>query len=138
MPEKVNVSLEQKLRQELRLTPQMVQSMDVLQMNSQDLLEYIAKAMEENPVLEREEAAALFDEYRQLRSRAGWLDAGVTPGSGVVPERGAVDRELESLSAFLRDQLERLGLARQLLALCRYLAELVDEDGYLQQEDMDS
>lgn len=138
MPEKVNVSLEQKLRQELRLTPQMVQSMEVLQMNSQDLLEYIAKAAEENPVLEREEAAALFDEYRQLRSRAGWLDAGVTPGSGVVPERGAVDRELESLSAFLRDQLERLGLERQLLALCRYLAELVDEDGYLQQEDMDS
>ena len=44
MPEKVNVTLEQKLRQELRLTPQMVQSMDVLQMNSQDLLEYIAKA----------------------------------------------------------------------------------------------
>lgn len=138
MSEKVNVGLEQKLRQELRLTPQLMQSMEVLQMNSQELLEYITRAAEENPVLEREETAVLFDEYRQLRSRASWLDAGVGPGGGVAAERGAVDREMESLSAFLRDQLERLGLEQQLLALCRYLAELVDEDGYLQQEDIDS
>ena len=44
---------------------------------------------------------------------------------------------MESLSAFLRDQLHRLRLSKPLAALCTYLAELVDEDGYLAQEDLD-
>lgn len=52
-------------------------------------------------------------------------------------EPGAMDRELDSLSAFLCDQLERKHLPRPQLALCKYLAELVDEDGYLAQEDLD-
>lgn len=51
--------------------------------------------------------------------------------------RGAADRETESLSAFLCDQLERRRLPKPLLALTRYLAELVDEEGRLSQEDLD-
>ena len=39
MPERMKIEVSQKLRQEQRLTPQMVQSMEVLQMNSQELLE---------------------------------------------------------------------------------------------------
>lgn len=50
---------------------------------------------------------------------------------------GAADRETESLSAFLCDQLERRRLPKPLLALTRYLAELVDEEGRLSQEDLD-
>ena len=52
-------------------------------------------------------------------------------------EPGAPDRELDSLSAFLCDQLERKRLSKPLLALSKYLAEMVDEDGYLAQEDLD-
>ena len=37
------VSLKTELRQELKLTPQLLQSMQVLQMNSQELLEYLGK-----------------------------------------------------------------------------------------------
>lgn len=48
-----------------------------------------------------------------------------------------MDRALESLSAFLCDQLERKRLPKPMLALCKYMAELVDEDGYLAQEDLD-
>ena len=54
-----------------------------------------------------------------------------------MPERGAADRETESLSAFLCDQLDRKRLPKPLLALTRYIAELVDEDGWLNQEDLD-
>ena len=35
------ISLKTELRQELKLTPQLLQSMDVLQMNSQELLDYL-------------------------------------------------------------------------------------------------
>ena len=48
-----------------------------------------------------------------------------------------MDRETESLSAFLCDQLDRKHLPKPLLALSKYIAELVDEDGYLTQEDLD-
>ena len=45
------ISLKTELRQELKLTPQLLQSMEVLQMNSQELLDYLGKLSEENPTL---------------------------------------------------------------------------------------
>ena len=40
------ISLKTELRQELKLTPQLLQSMEVLQMNSQELLGYLGKISE--------------------------------------------------------------------------------------------
>ncbi len=136
------VTLKAELRQELKLTPQLLQSMEILQMNSQELLEYLGKISEENPLVEQEDAPSLRSAYEELRQKASWIDGGLHGGTFVhedtaAPERGALDRETESLSAFLRDQLDRRRLPKPLLALCRYLAELVDEDGYLAQEDLD-
>ena len=136
------LSLKTELRQELKLTPQLLQSMEVLQMNSQELLDYLGRLSEENPTLELSDSADLRSAYESLRQRASWLDAG-TFGSSFAheedgpPEPGAVDRALESLSAFLCDQLERKRQPKPMLALCKYMAELVDEDGYLAQEDLD-
>ena len=136
------VSLKTELRQDLKLTPQLLQSMEILQMNSQELLEYLNKVSEENPVVEQEDSSALRSAYEELRQKASWIDAGVHGGTfthedTAMPERGAADREVESLSAFLCDQLDRKRLPKPLLALSRYIAELVDEDGWLNQEDLD-
>ena len=135
------VTLKAELRQELKLTPQLLQSMQVLQMNSQELLDYLGKISEENPLIEQEESSALRGAYEELRQKASWIDAGLhgttfAHEEGTMPERGAVDRETESLSAFLCDQLDRKRLPKPLLALSKYLAELVDEDGWLEQEDL--
>ncbi|WP_298035364.1 RNA polymerase factor sigma-54 [uncultured Dysosmobacter sp.] len=137
------ISLKADLRQELKLTPQLLQSMEILQMNSQELLEYLGRAAEENPVLEQEDAHDLRSAYEELRQKANWIDGGVygatfTHEGGDFPERGRVDRETESLSAFLCDQLERKRLPKPLLALSQYMAQLVDEDGYLTAEDLES
>ena len=136
------ISLKTELRQELKLTPQLLQSMEVLQMNSQELLEYLGKLSEENPTLELSDAPDLRSSFAELRQKASWLDAGTfgatfTHEEGSAMEPGALDRELDSLSAFLCDQLERKRLPKPMLALCKYMAELVDEDGYLAQEDLD-
>ena len=133
------VALKTELRQELKLTPQLIQSMEVLQMNAQELAEYLARMSEENPVLEQDDSSSLRSAYAQLRQKVSWLDAGAgaAEGDGALPERGAVDRETESLEAFLRDQLDRRRLPKPLLALCRYITELLDEDGWLTQEDLD-
>ena len=131
------ISLKTELRQELKLTPQLLQSMEVLQMNSQELLDYLGKLSEENPTLELSEASELRSAYAELRQKASWLDAG-TFGTSFAheedgpPEPGSTDKELDTLSAFLCDQLERKRLPKPMLALCKYMAELVDEDGYLQ------
>lgn len=136
------VSLKTELRQELKLTPQLLQSMEVLQMNSQELLDYLNKLSEENPTLELSDAPDLRASFAELRQKASWLDAGNFGSSFAHEEEpamepGALDRELDSLSAFLCDQLERKRLPKPMLALTKYLAEMVDEDGYLAQEDLD-
>ncbi len=137
------VSLKTELRQSLKLTPQLMQSMEILQFNSQELLEYIGRLSEENPLLEQEDSPSLRAAYEELRQKASWIDGGVYGATfsheeAALHERGAVDRETESLSAFLKDQLDRRRLPKPLLALTHYIAELVDEDGYLAQEDLDS
>lgn len=136
------VSLKTELRQDLKLTPQLLQSMEILQMNSQELLEYLNKVSEENPLVEQEDSPSLRSAYEELRQKASWIDGGLHGGTfahedSYVPERGAADREMESLTAFLCDQLDRRHLPKPLLALSRYIAELVDEDGWLTQEDLD-
>ena len=137
------VSLKTELRQELKLTPQLLQSMEVLQMNSQELLEYLGKISEENPLVEQEDATDLRSAYEELRQKASWIDGGVygasfTHDESSIPERGRLDRETESLEAFLCDQLDRKRLPKPLLALSKYIAEMVDEDGYLAVEDLES
>lgn len=137
------VSLKAELRQELKLTPQLLQSMEILQMNSQELLDYLGRITEENPLLEQEEAPVLRSAYEELRQKASWIDGGVYGASFThedreLPERGALDRAMESLSTFLCDQLDRKHLPKPLLALSKYMAELVDEDGYLSVEDLES
>ena len=138
MPERIKLQMDHQLRQEQHLTPQLMQSMEVLQMNSQELLEYVNRAAEENPMLEREEAAVLRSEYEKLRSRISWLGSYTVAAAGEETEKGREDWELESLGAFLRDQLARIRLDKPLLALCEYITRLVDEDGYLQPEDLES
>ena len=127
------------LRQEMKLTPQQLQSMAMLQMNSQELAEYLNRASEENPLIEQADPAGLHAAYQALRQKVSWINAGL-PGEvhETALERGAVDQNLESLTAFLRDQLERKGLPKPLLALTTYLANLVDDDGRLDPEDLEA
>ena len=132
------IHLSTELRQELKLTPQLLQSMELLQMNSQELLEYLNQVSEENPLVEQTDLSELHKAYEALRQKVHWINGGLPEdGPGAMPDRGAADRETESLSAFLCDQLERRRMPKPLLALCRYLAELVDEEGRLSQEDLD-
>ena len=132
------IHLSTELRQELKLTPQLLQSMELLQMNSQELLDYLNQVSEENPLVEQTDLSSLHKAYEALRQKVHWINGGLPEdGHGAMPDRGAADRETESLSAFLCDQLERRRLPKPLLALTRDLAELVDEEGRLSQEDLD-
>jgi len=83
------VSLKAELRQQLKLSPQLLQSMEILQMNSQELLEYLGRLTEENPLLEQEDAPSLRDAYEELRQKASWIDGGVYGATGTRWGEGA-------------------------------------------------
>lgn len=97
----------QELSQQLKLCPQLMQNIALLQMNVQDLREFLERAVEENPMLEQQEPSG--DAFRELTSR----------------------------ESFLRDQLERRKLPPKLLSLCTYLIERLDEDGFLPPEELE-
>lgn len=138
------ISLRSVLQQQLRLSPQLLQSVEILQMNSQELLDYLNQAFEENPVLEQEDAPSLREAYDDLRREASWLNGGVSTATfshDEEPEQDSVaapaNRETDSLSAFLCDQLERKKPAAPLLALSKYMTQLLDESGFLPEEELD-
>ena len=130
-------NLELLMRQKLHLTPRMLQSIKILQMDSQDLLEYINQTVEENPAVEMEYDASLREEFFTLRQKVGWVALPSTSLQRFAREEppqisaAAWDRDADSLSSFLADQLERKKPSHALLTLCKYLAELLDENGYL-------
>ena len=57
------IHLSTELRQELKLTPQLLQSMELLQMNSQELLDYLNQVSEENPLVEQTDLSSLHKAY---------------------------------------------------------------------------
>ena len=57
----------QELSQQLKLCPQLMQNIALLQMNVQDLREFLERAVEENSMLEQQEPSG--DAFRELSAR---------------------------------------------------------------------
>ncbi len=124
-------NLQLRQRQEQKLHAKQIQSVAILQMNTQQLLAHIEEVATENPVLEREIDPQAQAEMHSLLQNAGWEKA--EPYFG-----GRVDPAIDGLSAFLTDQLSRRRLSADVLRCCIGLVALLDNDGYLMQEDVDS
>lgn len=125
-------TLHVKTKQALRLSQGMMQSISVLQMDSIELEAFVAGSVESNPMLEYLPPPS--SHIAELQREHRWMSAG---SSGTYLEAVAAAAEDDSLEGFLRDQLARCGLDKPLAALCGYLAESLDENGYLSQEDLD-
>lgn len=117
-------------RQEQKLHARQIQSVAVLQMNTQQLLAHIEEVATENPVLECEIDSQAQAEMHHLLQSAGWEKTESYFG-------GRVDPAIDGLSAFLTDQLSRRRLSADLLRCCISLVSLLDDDGYLDGEDVD-
>lgn len=117
----------QELSQQLKLCPQLMQNIALLQMNVQDLREFLNAPWKKTRCLNSRKPSG--DAFRELSARNEWMRT----SSDAPPEPGAEDRELTSRESFLRDQLARRKLPPKLLSLCTYLIELLDEDGFLPQ-----
>ena len=109
-------------KQALRISPQLLQATRMLLMPAQELSHFLERAAEENPLLERIE--------HRTNAR------GSSEPAAFVPEAGRWDSAMASLSASLTGQLEHRRLDKPTAALCRYMVELLDDNGYLDSEDM--
>lgn len=127
------------------LSPQMMQAMEVLQMGTQELLEYIEEQTMENPVLERlEESSDHEAENADLRRRLDWLEAGDYQNRQYHREDsegdddplrtyGVVDDE-ETLCEYLFDQLRTLHLELPMLEAAAFLVESLNSSGWLDED----
>ena len=106
------------LAQALKLSPTLLQSMNILQMTTLELSAYLKDLALENPVLEEQEGGTSWEEFAH---QVSWLADQPGPSGGeAVGEPGRIDRETGSLSFLLEEQLDRLKLDQKILAVCRY------------------
>lgn len=135
----MELSLAQKQKQVL--SAQMIQSVKVLQMGAQELLQYVQETVEENPMLELEDPYSRTEEDGSLAHRLEWLASSDLQNrtyyrqdfdSETDPLRnyGTVD-DSESLYVHILNQLDGLTLAPDVLQCCKFLAGCLDANGWL-------
>lgn len=135
---KNDIQLNQK--QELKLNPEMLQSIRILQMNSAELCEYLDQEIMQNPVLEE---AGREGENISSEELADCADAGDVDWQDAYDQfeytgnsRGVLDyekyvRHEESLQEHLMEQLRGYSLRAELFSVCEYLIGNLDRNGYL-------
>jgi RNA polymerase sigma-54 factor len=144
-------SLQLRLSQHLTLTPQLQQSIRLLQLSTVELNQEIERLLMENPVLEREDGE---EEHAPRGTAADAAPAPAAPEPSGAPEadwsvdvasnwRGPDDDEdgdrnfatpdTPTLRDHLRSQLSLTNLGERDRAFVEILIDALDEDGYLTQ-----
>jgi len=156
-------TLQLKLSQHLTLTPQLQQSIRLLQLSTLELQQEIEKFLQENPLLEREEdeaATAMFTPaddtlasstaepsattaeadgqtaFDESASSADWQNDFGAASPRSTDDDGDyqdIQEESRSLHDHLNEQLAMIRLSERDRSLVRFLIEAIDDDGYLTQ-----
>ena len=150
-------TLQFRLSQHLTLTPQLQQSIRLLQLSTVELNQEIERMLMENPILEREDlegdAQAAFTPARDTLQSPARADAQAAEEPAARPEewlaematptwRGEDDEESDrsfaapdtpTLRDHLNQQLTLTGIGERDRALVAMLIDVLDEDGYLTQ-----
>src|SRR5690606_37170019 len=132
-------SLELRQHQQLALTPQLQQSIRFLQLSTHELEQEVAQALQDNPLLEREEeydtiaADAVAIEAQAQEERWAMLGLGNRASNNNaddLPERPEAALA-ETLQEHLHEQLRLTRAVPRDCALVSVLIEELDENGYL-------
>lgn len=144
-------SLQLKLHQQLTLTPQLQQSIRLLQLSTLELSQEISQMLQENPMLERMDGADRFEnehapgeageeaartERDEVYEEMAWGDRSVAPSHGGSNDDEdhdfqQADSHHDSLQQHLHNQLSLTPLGERDRQLVSLLIEALDDDGYL-------
>lgn len=140
-------SLQLRLHQQLTLTPQLQQSIRLLQLSTLELGQEISQMLQDNPLLERLDGEDSFDgpageapadeaarqEQRdEVYEEMAWGDRAVGPApDDDDDEHGFQQAESGNLRQHLAEQLGLTPLTTRDRQLIAFLIEALDDDGYL-------
>ncbi len=139
-------SLQLKLHQQLTLTPQLQQSIRLLQLSTLELGQEISQMLQDNPLLERLDGEDSFDgptgeapaeeaarkDNDEVYEEMAWGDRAVAPApDDEDDEHGFQQAEAASLRQHLIEQLGLTPLTTRDRQLIAFLIEALDDDGYL-------
>lgn len=138
---KINLTIENKLSQKLMITPQMKQSLNLLQMPVVDLLQEVNTILEENPVIEEieaksEEEIKEKDDFLEDLKKVEWDDYFQNEDWYYLPnDEEDINFEkfvsgAESLYEHLLFQLSISGLSQEEKSVGEYIIGNIDENGY--------
>ncbi|WP_169084130.1 RNA polymerase factor sigma-54 [Paenibacillus sp. PL91] len=114
----MDISLAAQQQQKLQLTPQMRQSMEILQMSSLELNEFMKQQATDNPFIELQPSKEVsMNRHVGSTNPDWWLNV-----------EHASETTLESV---LLEQLAYMKLDRAVLSLCRWMIGNLDDKGYL-------
>lgn len=132
----LNVSCKQ--QQKLVMTQQMKISINILQMASYDLREYINREYEENPIIEYQyteeyiqykngesifkerSSAEQYGQYKQCRKE--------------IKNENIISIKDKTLKEFLYEQMREIDLTTEMKKVISYMIECLDERGYLNED----
>ena len=137
------MNIEINLNQKMSLSPQMQQSMEILQMSTQELMDYVKQLAVDNPVVELEDQSYENDRYEILRKKLEWLDS-VNQEYRVYNHDFEDDEDNkdvahyvpgddEDLYQHLQSQLNLMRLPQEIYKAVNYMIGCIDENGYLQE-----
>lgn len=126
------------------LSQKMIQSMEILQMNSQELNEYIKEMAMENPVVDIEEKYETPDRAGDLMKKLEWLDsidernriyyrqeyADSSEDKGLMDYNESVGEEL---SEYMLHQLLTVELSDLQYDIIRFMVYSLDNKGYMEE-----
>ncbi|MGI5970756.1 MAG: RNA polymerase factor sigma-54 [Oscillospiraceae bacterium] len=129
-------------KQAMTLSPRIIQSIEILQMGNDELLEYIESLAQENPVIELEHGFEY--EFSLFKRKLNWFEAAdiqnlsyyisdTEEQAGDSPRAGINDDE--DLRDFVRTQLHMLKLDKEVLAAAEYVVESLDGRGYFNEDE---
>lgn len=135
---KLDFNLNLSQQQKLVMTQNMQLSINILQMSSLELNEFINKQIEENPILESEarEKNQLSDlEYKEIVKNNSYDNYSYYSGDSGESSISPLDFVAEkiSLKSFLKEQLNCCKDIYDIRDIVEYMIESLDEKGYLEE-----
>ena len=132
----MKIALKTQFGQHLALTPQLQRSIQLLQISSAELEEELAKAAEENPMLEYSPPDQLKDDAEPNEKidmiQANWASSAPSRDDDEDWDtRHEQQAQVKSLLNYLEEQIQSLHIDAHVKQLVIYLAGCLDNRGYL-------
>lgn len=131
---KFDLNVSYKQQQKLVMTQQMKMAINILQMASYDLREYIDKEYEENPIIEcqyKEENIHYEEGENSLKEKSSEEQYGQSKKE--IRNENIVSIKEQTLKEFLYEQMREINLTTEMQKVIAYMIECLDERGYLKE-----